>query len=207
MSLKDQLDKVRKYFVEDDEDFDDVPGKPEPARIAPAAPAPEVKPVASANNNKRPNLAKNPPKSQNIPNKPSGQSGYSSNLKQSKAANQSRQAIAQPSVTPIAPPANMQGMPGMQTIAIKEPHVYEDIMEAARIVRNGESVLVTFKFMEDLQARRSIDFMTGVVFTLDGDIQNVGGQIFLMTPANVTVDASKELSILSNNNFENFDRI
>ena len=54
-------------------------------------------------------------------------------------------------------------------------------------------------------ARRSIDFMTGVVFTLDGDIQNVGGQIFLMTPANITVDAAKEMSILAGQNFESYD--
>ena len=93
----------------------------------------------------------------------------------------------------------------VSTIAIKEPRAYADIMESARIVKNGECVLVNFKFMGDAQARRSIDFMTGVVFTLDGDIQNVGGQIFLMTPANITVDAAKEMSILAGQNFESYD--
>lgn len=91
------------------------------------------------------------------------------------------------------------------TIAIKEPAAYDQIMESARVVRNGESVLVNFKNMGDQQARRSIDFLTGVVFTLDGDIQNVGGQIFLLTPNGMTVDAEKELSILAGRNFEGLD--
>ena len=91
------------------------------------------------------------------------------------------------------------------TIAIKEPAAYDNIMESARVIRNGESVLVNFKNMGDQQARRSIDFLTGVVFTLDGDIQNVGGQIFLLTPNGMTVDAEKELSILAGRNFEGLD--
>lgn len=91
------------------------------------------------------------------------------------------------------------------TIAIKEPAAYDQIMESARIVRSGESVLVNFKNMGDQQARRSIDFLTGVVFTLDGDIQNVGGQIFLLTPNGMSVDAEKELSILAGRNFESMD--
>lgn len=90
-------------------------------------------------------------------------------------------------------------------IVIKEPNVYSDIMEVANIVKQNESVLVNFKHMDDKQARRSIDFCTGVVYTLEGDIQNVGGQIFLLTPSSVSVEASAELSLLARKNYEDFD--
>ncbi|WP_233278926.1 cell division protein SepF [Floricoccus tropicus] len=91
------------------------------------------------------------------------------------------------------------------TIVIKEPRVYGDVMEIATIVKNDESVLVNFKTMDEYQARRSIDFFTGVVYTLDGDIQNVGGQIFLLTPSSVSVEASAEMSLLARQNYDDFD--
>ncbi|WEV61006.1 cell division protein SepF [Streptococcaceae bacterium ESL0729] len=90
-------------------------------------------------------------------------------------------------------------------IAIREPRVYGDIMDIASLVRDDESVVVNFKLMDDAQARRSIDFFTGVVYTLDGDIQNVGGQIFLLTPASVSVEASAELSLLARQNYDEFN--
>jgi Uncharacterized protein conserved in bacteria len=90
-------------------------------------------------------------------------------------------------------------------IVIREPRVYPDVMEIAKLIREDESVLVNFKLMDEYQARRSIDFFTGVVFTLDGEIQNIGGQIFLLTPASVSVEASEELSLLARQNYEEFD--
>lgn len=196
MAFKDWMNNLRDYFVEDDEAFDE-PVRPvqesKPTVIATPTPKPKAEerkaPLTASQN--RPTPATPKPQTQTVAPKRSV-SNFSKPMPE-KIVQQATVAQKQSLVAAVS------------TIAIKEPRAYADIMEAARIVKNGECVLVNFKFMGDTQARRSIDFMTGVVFTLDGDIQNVGGQIFLMTPANITVDAAKEMSILAGQNFESYD--
>ncbi|WEV45495.1 cell division protein SepF [Streptococcaceae bacterium ESL0687] len=100
---------------------------------------------------------------------------------------------------------NMTRDEKISKIAIREPRVYGDVMDIATLVKDDESVIVNFKLMDDAQARRSIDFFTGVVYTLEGDIQNVGGQIFLLTPASVSVEASAEMSLLARQNYDEFN--
>ncbi|RZI49059.1 cell division protein SepF [Lactococcus kimchii] len=201
MAFKDLMNTLRGYLAEDDEDFDE-PARPaqEPRPTVVASPKPTVEEKAGQ------------------PDYTARQEAAASRLqtqtqtqKQTQAAPQKRfaQNFSKPMPEKIVQQQtvsqNQTLAQAVSTIAIKEPRAYADIMESARIVKNGECVLVNFKFMGDAQARRSIDFMTGVVFTLDGDIQNVGGQIFLMTPANITVDAAKEMSILAGQNFESYD--
>ncbi|AYG00930.1 cell division protein SepF [Lactococcus allomyrinae] len=193
MAFKDWMNNLRDYFVEDEEEFDE-----------PVRPVQESKPTVVST--PKPKVEERMPKgtSQSRPTSSTARTQTQTVAPKRTVSNFSKpmpeKIVQQASATQAQSLAS-----AVSTIAIKEPRAYADIMEAARIVKNGESVLVNFKFMGDAQARRSIDFMTGVVFTLDGDIQNVGGQIFLMTPANITVDAAKEMSILAGQNFESYD--
>ena len=192
MAFKDWMNNLRDYFVEDDEEFDE-PARPvqesKPTVVSAPKPKFEEKKAPVTEQPSRPVSLSSRPQTQTVaPKRPV------SNLSKPMPENiVQQQTLSQSAAAAVS------------TIAIKEPRAYADIMEAARIVKNGESVLVNFKFMGDAQSRRSIDFMTGVVFTLDGDVQNVGGQIFLMTPANITVDAAKEMSILAGQTFESYD--
>ena len=180
MALKDYIEKAKDYFNLGEEE-----------ESAPAA-RPQVVPnQASA----QPQAQARPQVVTNVSPKAEIKSERKQSRQSDIAANTTRQTSQQRPVSSSIVP----------TIAIKEPAAYDNIMESARVIRNGESVLVNFKNMGDQQARRSIDFLTGVVFTLDGDIQNVGGQIFLLTPNGMSVDAEKELSILAGRNFEGLD--
>ena len=40
------------------------------------------------------------------------------------------------------------------------------------------------------QAKRIIDFLSGTVYAIGGDLQKIGGGIFLCTPKNVNVEGS-----------------
>ena len=188
------MNNLRDYFVEDDEEFNE-PARPvqesRPTVASTPKPKVEERKVQADYQSRRP--AQTTPKPQTQTAAPKRSASTFSKPMPEKIVQQQTVSQAQSLAATVS------------TIAIKEPRAYADIMESARIVKNGECVLVNFKFMGDAQARRSIDFMTGVVFTLDGDIQNVGGQIFLMTPANITVDAAKEMSILAGQNFESYD--
>jgi cell division inhibitor SepF len=41
-----------------------------------------------------------------------------------------------------------------------------------------------------MRARRVVDFLTGAVFMIDGDIKRVGNEMFLCTPTNVEITNS-----------------
>jgi len=197
MALKDQIERIRNYFIEDDEDEVEVMNQPS----LPPQPQ-EEKPVQTPSRSSR---------NQEVREENHVQTVENNNTEREQIQSRMQKQVVQPKRTPVQQPvvnaSKALTVPSKiaPTIAIKEPKAYADIMDVGRIVRNGESVLINFKFMSDDTARRSIDFMTGVAFTVDGDIQNVGGQIFLMTPANVVVDAEKELSILANQSFDQFD--
>ncbi|SJZ61898.1 cell division inhibitor SepF [Pilibacter termitis] len=92
--------------------------------------------------------------------------------------------------------------PSSQKIAIKEPRVYSEAMDIGRLLLAGEAVLINFHLMEESAARRVIDFLTGIVFASDGDIQRVGNEIFLCTPSNLIIDGDTARSLLHQHNFD-----
>ncbi len=88
-----------------------------------------------------------------------------------------------------------------QKIMIIEPRGYSEAMNIARHILNGESVLVNFNLIEEYQARRIVDFLTGTVYAEDGDIKRVGNEIFLCTPKGIEIDGTAR-SLADNHFFE-----
>ena len=82
-------------------------------------------------------------------------------------------------------------------ITVFEPRAYSDSKSIAQALFRKEIVILTFSAMEEFQARRVVDFVTGAVFALDGDIQRIGEEIFICTPANVEVDSSVAQSLVA----------
>lgn len=76
------------------------------------------------------------------------------------------------------------------TIMVLEPRVYSEAMTIAKHVMSGKSVLVNFHLMEEYQARRIVDFLTGTVYAEDGDIKRVSDEMFLCTPKTVEIEGT-----------------
>lgn len=91
---------------------------------------------------------------------------------------------------------------GVGKISIVEPRVYSEAMTIAKRILAGESVLVNFDLIDESQARRIVDFLTGTVYAVDGDIQRVGDEIFLCTPADVEIDVTVAQSLAESNFFD-----
>ncbi|MFV0559640.1 MAG: cell division protein SepF [Enterococcus sp.] len=85
-------------------------------------------------------------------------------------------------------------------IAIIEPRAYSETMAIAKKVIGGEAILVNFHLVDEAQAKRIIDFLTGTVYALDGDIKRVGDEIFLCTPAGLEIDSSNAENIAKSEN-------
>ncbi|HJF19719.1 MAG TPA: cell division protein SepF [Enterococcus columbae] len=77
-------------------------------------------------------------------------------------------------------------------IIIIEPRAYSEAMKIAKHIMNGESVLINFHQIEEYQARRIVDFLTGTVYAQNGDIKRVGNEIFLCTAQGVEIDGTAQ---------------
>lgn len=91
---------------------------------------------------------------------------------------------------------------GAGKITIIEPRVYSEAMTIAKRILAGESVLVNFYLLDENQARRVVDFLTGAVYAEDGDIKRVGDEVFLCTPSGVEIDSVVEQSLAEAGFFE-----
>lgn len=73
-------------------------------------------------------------------------------------------------------------------IVVFEPRVYSEVQEIADLLLSKQSVILNFTRIEEDQAKRIVDFLTGTIYAISGDIQRVGEEIFLCTPKNVEID-------------------
>jgi FtsZ-interacting cell division protein YlmF len=89
-------------------------------------------------------------------------------------------------------------------LAIKEPRVYSDAQSIGKLVLQDDAVLVNFHLMDDESAGRIIDFLTGVVYAIDGDIQRVSGTIFLCSQKGVEITSDNARSLLHDTDYDLF---
>lgn len=75
-------------------------------------------------------------------------------------------------------------------IVLFEPRVYSDAKEVGTHLLNGRAVIVNFTRVDEKQSKRIIDFLTGTIFAIKGEIQRVGDCIFLCTPSKFEIDGS-----------------
>jgi len=71
-----------------------------------------------------------------------------------------------------------------------EPRVFSDTQHIAAELKNRRATLVNLQRIDKVSAKRIIDFLSGTVYAIGGDIQRVGADIFLCTPDNVEVAGS-----------------
>ena len=69
-----------------------------------------------------------------------------------------------------------------------EPRAYSESQQIADYLKNRNAVVVNLKRVTPDQAKRIVDFLYGTIYAIGGDIQKLGGGIFLCTPNNVMVD-------------------
>lgn len=70
---------------------------------------------------------------------------------------------------------------------LMEPRAYSESQQIADHLKNRNSVVVNLKRVTSDQAKRIIDFLTGTLYAIGGDLENIGVGIYLCTPKNVSV--------------------
>ena len=79
---------------------------------------------------------------------------------------------------------------GSGKMILLEPRAYSESQQIADHLKKRNTVVVNMKRVTPDQAKRIVDFLSGTVYALGGDLQKIGGGIFLCTPKNVDVEGA-----------------
>ncbi|MRG61527.1 DUF552 domain-containing protein [Agromyces sp. CFH 90414] len=92
-------------------------------------------------------------------------------------------------VTPLRKPTPQPSTPQaeMNEILTVHPRQYRDAQVIAESFREGVPVIINLSQMSDGDARRLIDFASGLSQGLHGKIERVTSKVFLLSPAHVVV--------------------
>ena len=71
-----------------------------------------------------------------------------------------------------------------------EPRAFSESQQIADHLKKRNTVVVNMKRVTSEQAKRIIDFLSGTVYAIGGDLQKIGVGIFLCTPKNVNVEGT-----------------
>ena len=102
-------------------------------------------------------------------------------------------------VTPVAPAAptgllrqvlNMNtasSASNKQEVVLFRPGSFNDTSKAADDLRNHKAVIVNMENVEKAMARRVVDFLSGCVYALDGDVKKIAQSAYLFCPHNMDI--------------------
>ena len=68
-----------------------------------------------------------------------------------------------------------------------EPRAYSESQQIADYLKKRNTVVVNLKRVTSDQAKRIVDFLSGTIYAIGGDLQKIGGGIFLCTPNNINI--------------------
>jgi cell division inhibitor SepF len=85
---------------------------------------------------------------------------------------------------------NLQSVKQHTKMMLVEPHTYDETQEMADHLRNRRAIVVNLQRLNLDQAKRVVDFLSGTVYAIGGDIQKLGANIFLCTPDNIEIQGS-----------------
>ena len=68
-----------------------------------------------------------------------------------------------------------------------EPRAYSESQQIADHLKKRNTVVVNLKRVTPEQAKRIVDFLSGTLYAIGGDLQKLGAGIFLCTPKNINV--------------------
>ena len=167
MSFMDELRKLTQPYNDDEDFFEDSIRAPEPKSEKPVSAvqqefenafAVEATPVPE----KQPRLQQEAP---------SG--GFLSGLAGKRAAKP-------------APRQRTVSFGGNETqVFLFNPKTFDEAGELVAHLQQGRSLVMTLEGVESGNARRLLDFISGVTFALDGKITPVSAKTYFITPQNV----------------------
>ena len=76
---------------------------------------------------------------------------------------------------------------GNGKMILLEPRAFSESQQIADHLKKRNTVVVNMKRVTTEQAKRIIDFLSGTLYAIGGDLQKIGDGIYLCTPKNIDV--------------------
>jgi cell division inhibitor SepF len=87
--------------------------------------------------------------------------------------------------------SNVVGMPGIMhgvaEMILIEPRSFEEMPQVIDALKQRKSVILNMTLIRQEEAQRSVDFVAGGTYAIDGHYERIGDNIFLFTPNCVQV--------------------
>ena len=74
-----------------------------------------------------------------------------------------------------------------QEVVLFRPGNFNDTSKAADDLRNRKAVIVNMENVDKAMARRVVDFLSGWVYALDGDVKKIAQSAYLFCPHNMDI--------------------
>jgi cell division inhibitor SepF len=81
---------------------------------------------------------------------------------------------------------------GSHVIATVRPQTFRDALTIGERFRLDLPVIVNLQDMDTADAKRIVDFMSGLIFGRRGDIQRLSGRVFLIVPPHYRILREQE---------------
>ena len=95
------------------------------------------------------------------------------------------------------------GLPGVQNIQgeviLLNPSSFDEMAEVIAHLRDRKAVVMNLNLMDAADAQRSVDFVAGGTYAMDGNQERIGENIFLFTPNCVAVTTQSSASLSDSN--------
>lgn len=82
-------------------------------------------------------------------------------------------------------------------IVLVEPETFDEVPEISDQLRNGYTVVVNFERASSEEIKKSFYFFSGVVYTLNGSIQKIARNVFVLAPSNIDIVSDNENNMYS----------
>lgn len=108
-------------------------------------------------------------------------------IEMNKQQNQDQQDI------PVAKLETKQNVVSIETakhpskVVLLEPRTYSEAQGIADHLKGRRAVVINLQRMSSDQALRIVDFLSGTVYAISGDIQKLGPKTFICTPETVDI--------------------
>ena len=79
------------------------------------------------------------------------------------------------------------GASNKQEVVLFRPNSFNDTSKAADDLRNRKAVIVNMENVDKAMARRVVDFLSGCVYALEGDVKKIAKSAYLFCPHNMDI--------------------
>lgn len=79
-------------------------------------------------------------------------------------------------------------------VVVIEPKSFDDSQQVSQCLMDKRPVVINFEDTDTDVAHRIVDFISGTVYALDGEIRKISRNVFMCAPKNVTMTSSDESS-------------